>query len=178
MPKVKKINRAGKDYPQFGIKKGDAHYVWSIKMQRGGLVRRSKTYPRPSQLTLSDYKVQAHQLNERIEDFDSDIISDAESFRDELLSEAESLRDEQQDKLDNMPEGLQQGSTGEQIQERIDALESFIGELEDLEFPDFEIDEEAESTETPEPLNDEGQTEEEFSAEVIGKLKEISLDVY
>jgi hypothetical protein len=38
MPKVTKIKKAGKDYPQFGIKKGDAHFVWAIKMQRGGIL--------------------------------------------------------------------------------------------------------------------------------------------
>lgn len=178
MPKVTKIERAGKDYPEFGIKKGDTHYVWAIKMQRGGIVRRSKTFPRQSQLTLSEYKVSAHELNERIEDFDSDVVSDMEQFRDELVSDAESLRDEQQDKLDNMPEGFQQGSTGEKIQERIDALESFISELEDLEFDEFEAEEREEGSDDDEPLrNAEGNTEAEHAEELLQKLKEICLSV-
>ena len=177
MPKVNKIERAGKDYPQFGIKKGEPHYVWSIKMQRGGIVRRSKTYPRPSQLTLSEYKVQAHLLNERIEDFDSDVVADIEAFRDELVEEAGNLRDEQQEKLDAMPEGLQQSQTGEIIQERIDALEAFISELEDLEFEEFEPADEQEAEDDSDPVNDDGHNESEHGQEQCQKLKDVQLDV-
>ena len=176
MPKVQKINKAGKDYPEFGIKKGETHYVWSIKLQRGGIVRRSKTYPRQSQLTMSDYKVQAHQLNERIEDFDTDVAADVEAFRDEIVEDATALRDEQQEKLDAMPEGLQQGPTGEQIQERIDALEAFIDELENLEFPEFEQEDDHEDEEGN-VLNEDGQTEAEFGEMLRDQLKEITLDV-
>ena len=179
MPKVTKIERAGKDYPEFGIKKGETHYVWSIKQQVGGVVRRSKTYPRQSQLTLSDYKIQAHQLNEQVEDFESDgTIASVESFLEELISDAEALRDEQQEKLDNMPEGLQQGSTGETIQERIDALESFISELEAVSVPDFEPDEEAEKSDDDDvEVNSEGETEEEVAQNFLEEVKAIVLDV-
>jgi hypothetical protein len=51
MPKVTKV-RAAKDYPDKGIKKGEECYVWRIKLARGGMDCRSKTYPRPSQLNL------------------------------------------------------------------------------------------------------------------------------
>lgn len=176
MPKVQHIKRAGKDYPQFGIKKGDEHYVWSMKMQRGGVVRRSKTYPRPSQLTLSDYKVQAHQLNEQIEDFQSDDASSIEAFRDELVSDAESLRDEQQEKYDNMPEGLQAGPTGEQINERIEAMDAFIDALNELEFDEFEQEDDEEDDEGN-CLNVDGETEAEYGSKLLEALKEVTLDV-
>jgi len=181
MPKVTKIEKAGKDYPQFGIKKGDTHYVWAIKMQRGGVVRRSKTYQRASQLTMSDYKVQAHQLNEQIEDFESDgTIASVESFLDDLKSDAEALRDEQQEKLDNMPEGLQQGTTGETIQERIDALEAFVSELDGVDVPDFESEEPEDGDEPVEdepPRNSDGETEEDVAQTFLDEIKAITLDV-
>lgn len=177
MPKVTKIERAGKDYPEFGIKKGDTHYVWAIKMQRGGVVRRSKAYPRQSQLTMSEYKIQAHQLNEQIEDFHHDgTIQSVSSFLEELISDTENLRDEQQEKLDNMPEGLQQGSTGEMIQARIDAIEAFLSELENIDEPDFEADGE-EVEETEDSVDSDGKTEEELADEFEEAIKEITLEV-
>lgn len=177
MPKVQLINKAGKDYPQFGIKKGESHYVWSIKMQRGGLVRRSKTYPRQSQLTLSEYKIAAHQLNEQLEDFSADTVEEISSFIDELKSEADDLREQQQEKLDNMPEGLQQGDTGQQIQERIDALESFVSELENFDIVEFEEDEEHEEWSEENRVNGDGETEDEVVEKLMEELKAIQLDV-
>ena len=52
MPRVL-TQRANKDYPKEGIKKGDTYYKWSIRMGRGGHTFISKTPPRPSQLTQS-----------------------------------------------------------------------------------------------------------------------------
>ena len=53
---------------------------------------------------------------------------------------AESLQeilDECQEKLDNMPESLQCSPTGEILQERIDNLESVIGDLEAIDIEDL-----------------------------------------
>ena len=180
MPKVTKIERAGKDYPEFGIKKGESHYVWSIKMQRGGIVRRSKTYPRQSQLTMSEYKGDAYRINEQIEDLkasDYSDVSDVESARDDLVSNAEELRDSQQDKLDNMPEGLQQGSTGEMLQSRIDAMDQFISELESIDFDEFDEDQEHAEWSEDNRVNSEGQTIEEVIEALVDQIKEISIDV-
>lgn len=144
MPKVKLV-KARQDYPAQNIAKGDMYYVWAIRMQRGGITRRSKTAPRQSQLTLSEYKMAAHLLNEQIEDYQRPKnISDLREFRDELKDEADSLRDMQQEKMDNLPEGLQQSQTGEAIQERIDAVEAFIDELDELELEDDDLDPEDE----------------------------------
>ena len=116
---------ARKDYP--GIKKGEKYYYVCIKTgPRSSRELRSKTPFRRSQLTSSEFLSQAYEL--------SDSVSSL-TTRDEiesLVSDFEQLRDEQQEKLDNMPEGLQQGATGELIQERIDQCESIISELEDV----------------------------------------------
>lgn len=52
MPRVKS-QRANKDYPEHGIKRGDTYYKWSIRTGMGGTTYISKTYPKPSQLTNS-----------------------------------------------------------------------------------------------------------------------------
>lgn len=123
MPKVTK-RVAAKDYPHNGISKGDEYYYWAIKLQRGGLVRRSKTYPKRSQLTMSDFLGPAYDLDDAIADCTSP--DDLRALADDVRT----LGGEQQDKLDNMPEGLQQGSTGEMIQERVDNCESWADEIE------------------------------------------------
>ena len=43
----------------------------------------------------------------------------------------EEVRDEEQESYDNLPEGLQAGERGEQMQENVDNLEEFIGYLEE-----------------------------------------------
>lgn len=123
MPRVAK-RTAAKAYPADGIAKGDVYYHWKIKMAYGGLVRRSKTYPRRSQLTLSDFLGQAYDLD--------DAVSAAESpdDLDSLADDVRALGEEQADKLSNMPDGLQSGSTGELLQERADQCEEWATEID------------------------------------------------
>lgn len=185
MPRVHHI-RANKDYPAEGIKKGEHYFKWSTRTTAGKSyikrIHRSSTCPRASQLTGSEYLSQAHQLNERIEDFDETDFQELEAFRDEIKSEAESLREEQQDKLANMPDHLQYAPTGEIIQERIDALEAFESELDSLDVPSDQPGEE--------PEEDDFEEEEDFEQEhsewtdlmdewesVITTFKETQLEV-
>ena len=126
MPKVKKVT-ARKDYPQFGIKKGDVHYFTQMKTgPRSSKVMRQKTPFKRSQLTNSEYLAALYDW----EDSKGDIAT-----LDDLRASAEAIREiaeEQQQKLDNMPEGLQQGDTGQMIQARIDACEGAADELDDI----------------------------------------------
>lgn len=137
MPKVYHV-KARKDYPESGIRKGEMYYKWSIKTgPASGRSYRSKTRPKPSQLTGSEFMGALYAIEENLGDLSlptegsikdrlESVVSDLES----IVSDLEDLRNETQEKLDNMPEGLQQGSTGELLQERIDALESVISDLE------------------------------------------------
>ena len=167
MPRVH-YRKAGKDYPSIGIAKGEMYYTWRIKTTYGGTTHRSQTAPRPSQLTHSEYKSQAYALIEQMEDaLKGDVEpEDIQSAAQEAVSEAENLRDEEQSKLDNMPEGLQQGDTGQLIQERIDALEQFISEVEGFECEDFD------------PEDGEHETKEEYIDAKCDELSGIDLDVY
>jgi hypothetical protein len=123
MPKVHKL-KAAKDYPEIGVKKGEHYFKWSLKRQRGGITRKSKTYPKPQQLTENPFYIACYDISDAI-----DAATDIDGLR-AVKDDIDALRDETQEKLDNMPEGLQQGSTGELLQERIENLESWGTELE------------------------------------------------
>jgi hypothetical protein len=55
----------------------------------------------------------------------------------ELISQArgilEEVKDEEQESYENLPESLQYGERGEQMQENVDSLEKFIGYLEETD---------------------------------------------
>jgi hypothetical protein len=128
---VKKARKADKDY---GIKKGDSYYWW--KFRYGGK-RVSKTYPRPSQLTQSEFYSCILSAKEDVQDAlgnDEEAIDGDSLAVIDALNAARDTVEEQgsscQDKLDNMPEGLQQGPTGELLQTRIDRCEELSGEIE------------------------------------------------
>lgn len=89
------------------------------------------------EVTTSDYILAVGPIvyNWR-DDFD---FSD-ETVAEDIASALESIRDDQQDRLDNMPEQLQDSSTGELLQERIDALESAIDELGYIDVDDLKRD--------------------------------------
>jgi uncharacterized phage infection (PIP) family protein YhgE len=117
--------RAAKDYPQHGIAKGDMYWFAEVKTgPRSSITIRSKTPIPRSRLTASEFLSTAYDLSDRLTD-----ASSLEELND-LKGDFENLRDETQEKLDNMPEGLQQGSTGELLQERIDQIESLLTEIE------------------------------------------------
>lgn len=55
----------------------------------------------------------------------------------EARAELETLRDEEQEYYDNMPESFQNGERGQKAQEAIDAMETVIGDLENIELSDI-----------------------------------------
>lgn len=137
------VKAARKDYPEHGIKKGESYYWWSFRNPRGGSGGKyfSKTAPKPSQLTKSEFKSGLYAVEESLDDLSSTGYDSVESIQadfDSLKEELESLKSDTEDKLSNMPEGLQQGDTGQLLQSRIDELDSLIGEFEGLDFSEPE----------------------------------------
>lgn len=125
MPKVKQVV-AAKDYPSYGIKKGEKHYYWKAKTgPRSSRTYRQTKPPTRSQLTQSAFYQAVYSL---FDDSKPECPAD-------LRAMAESLREigqEEQDKLSNMPDNLQESDTGQMLQERADACESSADELESL----------------------------------------------
>jgi len=144
--RVHYVKKARKDYPDAGIKKGESYYWW--KFRYGG-IRRSKTPPTRQQLTQSEFLQQVYDIEDSIDDMEvcmevlfgdsNEVEQEMETRIQHIVDEIEQLRDECQEKLDNMPEQLQETSdAGILLQERIDALDNWIDEIESI---DTSIDE-------------------------------------
>lgn len=163
MPRVHK-RKAAKDYPDNGIAKGDTYYYTKMKAgPRSSRVLRSKTPFRRSQLTGSEYLGTLYDIEDDQAKLDSlDDASDiAERYR--------TLGEETQEKFDNMPDGLQEGDTGQMLQERADACEAAATEIEDLVGQAPEEPEEDASDEDREEYTQEIES-------LIEQIKEVSAD--
>lgn len=136
MPKVHFVKKARKDNKARGIKKGDSYYWWSFMVGGRGSKRYSKTKPRPSQLTQSEYLSTVYGMQEEIDD-EAQGVDGKDSF-DEFLctlkEKAEELRSfggEQADKASNMESAFPSGNqTIDMLNERADACERIADELE------------------------------------------------
>ena len=141
MPKVKTAV-ARKDSPKAcpQAKKGDTYYYWRtrLKGQRSGVTRCSMRRPRPSQLTRSEYLGEVYELREEIEDAMGEFTDpdDLAAARDEWAQRARDIAEAQDEKLNNMPDGLRQGDSGMLLEERRDVMESWAGDIESMELPD------------------------------------------
>jgi hypothetical protein len=124
-----KFQKAMKDYPAAGIKKGQRYYYVRIKTgPRSSREMRSLTPFKQSQLTTSEYLSAAYALTERFDEL-SDLAT-LESELESLASDARELGEEQQAKFDNMPDSLQQGDTGQLIEERANAMSEWADNLD------------------------------------------------
>jgi hypothetical protein len=121
MPRVTK-RVARKDYPNSGIKRGDTYYYWKRKLAYGGVVGRSLTYPKPSQLN-SGFAGLIGEIEQSL-----DAAEDVDGLR-TVAEEIRELGQEQQEKFDNMPEGLQQGDTGQLLEERASQCEEWADSI-------------------------------------------------
>jgi len=161
MATVTFVKKARKDYPEEGIKKGESYYWWKFRF---GSKNYSKTQPRPSQLTQSDFLSQIYGIDERIADMT--IEDDFESEIEDIKSELETLQSECEERRDNMPEQLQDSETGELLQGRYDSVDEMISELDGI---DVEVDEESIKSD----LEKEGdESEEEFEEKVNQAINE------
>ncbi len=134
MPRVHH-GKVRKAYKAFGLKKGDEAYWWTLKT--GPYSSRkvySKTPPKASQLTTSEFLSRFYELEERIADLKADdgLAAEVES----IASDFRDLGNEQEEKKDNMPDSLQNGPTGEMLEERKNKCEEIADELEGLTLDD------------------------------------------
>ena len=122
------------------IHKGDSYWTWAF-MNVPQMYSRSA--PRPSQLTQSEFMSQYYSIQEEVEDWElEDRDEDAlQEFIDCIKGELEDLRDETEERLYNMPESLQESDTGQLLQERIDECDNLINEFECIDTsPDYDDD--------------------------------------
>lgn len=146
MTRANFVKAARKDYPEAGVKKGESYWWWKFNFSR--YVHRSKVHPTRSQLTQSGFLQELYDIEDNLS-FDGE---DLESSVQELTERIQELADQCQESLDNMPDHLQESSeTGMLLQERIDALEAWISDLEGV---DLSVDDVEDIT-----LDEEEQTE-------------------
>lgn len=95
--------------------------------------------PRPQELTQSEWTRQVLDFDDALAEIISKhrLRGDGEHDNEELATELEQLESEvrafgedQQSKLDNMPEQLQDGDTGNLLRDRADAMEAAADELQ------------------------------------------------
>ena len=77
---------------------------------------------------MSEFRSQWYVIDETLGRIDALCAEDVRM----AVTDLEALRDKTQEKHDNMPDSLQQGSTGEQLEGRVDACDQAISELEDI----------------------------------------------
>ena len=138
MPRVNRVEHCRKSPGACGkcgeeIKIKDA-YVWWKFRYGGKCIRCAKPgcVPKPSDLTQSEFYGTLYSIQEA--GFTADTLEDLESERDDIKGQLEELRDEQEEKRSNMPESLQESDTGNTLQERYDALEEAVNNLDSVNF--------------------------------------------
>jgi hypothetical protein len=146
LARVHFVKKARKDNKALGIKKGQSYYWWANRMPGSaqGIKRASLTPPRPSQVMApGSFGSSVAELEERIGDItleslvadgsDDNAAENLKSELDDIVGEIRQLAEEQIEKYDNMPEGLQQGDTGQLLEKRAQALNDWADELEGIE---------------------------------------------
>lgn len=134
------------------------------------IIRCSKCGLKYWEVTTSDYLLAVGPILNEWQENDMN----HESISEELSS----IRDDLQDRLDNMPEQLQESDTGQLLQERIDGLEAACNELDCIDYDDIFSDKIAELIErddaSEENLTDEEreEVEEATQEEIISQIEE------
>ena len=141
MPRVTSVKKAQKSQGECSkcgvkIKKGDGYRWWKFRFG-GRYVRclKLECAPKPSDLTRSEFYGTLYGVEESLRSALDDFRKggdpvDLAGTLNELAEELRNLGSECQDKLDNMPEGLQQGDTGQLLENRAQECESKADELE------------------------------------------------
>lgn len=139
MAKVQVIQKSRKEYKCSKCGKvipvGSKYYKGEINFQLT-IIRCADCKLEAWEVTTSDWQLSTGAIINRWEENYG--LSD--STPEELHDEIESIMDDQQERLDNMPESLQEGDVGQLIQERIDACEAAMDELDNIDIDSLKAD--------------------------------------
>lgn len=125
--KIFQCSKCGKVIPV-----GSSYYRGELNFAHD-IIRCSKCKLKPWEVTTSEYVLAVGPIvNEWRENYGV-----GEDTPEQIAAELESIRDDVQERLDNMPEGLQEGDIGQTLQERIDNLETAIDELYSIDIEDI-----------------------------------------
>lgn len=131
------VKKARKDIKGTDIKRGDPYYWWQFAFSQKQV---SKERPRRSRyMTRSPYLAGIYDVEDAINALKADDITSDDCLSD-IIADIESIKDEAESSLDNIPEQLKDAPAGSTLQEYIDNLESWIDELERVDFDNVEDD--------------------------------------
>lgn len=117
--------KAAKDYPASGIAKGEEYYYCKRKTgPRSSQVIRQKNSIQRWQLTSSEYLSTLWQLQDGFEASSEGCEAAVEVLRE--------LSEQQAERLEAMPQSLQEGDTGQLLSERGSSCEEAANELESI----------------------------------------------
>ena len=133
--------KARKDYPEFGITKGQEHFTWTTFR-----TFRSVEFPRNSQRETIETLKPVWKVYEEFESLKM-IFPDV---REDIVSILETAIEELESSFDNLPEGFQQGPRGEMYQEYIDQLSGFMDVMTQFEYIEWEEVENDDLEDSPE----------------------------
>lgn len=143
MATITRVQKSRKEYVcgrcRTKIEKGQSYLRGDLNFSKP-VIRCCKCGLEPWEVTTSEYQLNVGEIVYRWhENYEV-----SEEGRDNIVSGLTDIKDELQDRLDNMPESLQQGDTGQLLQDRIDAIDSAISDLENIYFEDEDYDEDCE----------------------------------
>lgn len=127
MARLHHVKKSRKAYPDDGIGKGEPYYWWQFAY---GTKQRSKTKPARSRLTRSEFYAQMYDLEDSLDGLHGDDPEQAAQVLRDMAEAVRELGDEQEEKVDNMPESLQESETADLLRERQEACETISGELD------------------------------------------------
>ena len=146
--------KARKDYPPQGIKKGEVYYKWSFRF--GGSYK-SKTNPRPSQLTQGKMSGVLAAMEE-LEDFEIDgdtETGDISSALSDAASQIAEVAEEYRESGSGMEDGFGHATErSDALQEFADELESFAQDVEGMDIPDKPEDDSVDNPDYDESVMD------------------------
>lgn len=134
MARANFVKKALKDNPV--AKKGESYWWWQPFR---GAKRFSKERPKPSQLASNEDDSDALAIGEEIEGFTLEgyhVAKDLETARDEWVERIRAVAENVDEKFNNLPDGLQQAETGQQLEEKASNLNEWADELEGVDIDD------------------------------------------
>lgn len=133
MGKITRVNKSRKEYKcsKCGqvIPVGSEYLRGDLNFSKP-IIRCTKCGLRSWEVTTSDY---VRSVGEIVEDWQDTYGADEDGCQ-AIIDELNRIKDDLEERLDNMPEGLRDGDSGQTLQERIDGLEDAINSLENIEW--------------------------------------------
>lgn len=139
MAKIQRIKKSRKAYKcsRCGctIEAGSSYYRGEVNF--GPTIIRCTSCGLESwEVTTSDYQLAVGEIAYRWEDN----YELHESVIDDIVTELDSIKDDMEERLNNMPEGLQYSENGQLLQDRIDTLENVVNDLLCIEIEELKQD--------------------------------------